>query len=69
MNAIAKMGIQENIVKRIGTIVGQTLVIMAELVSTRWPTSIVLVLLDSEVNQTGYYEIFRTLDTLKHCGF
>ena len=50
MSAIAKTGIRANIAKLIGTIAGQILVIMEELVLTKSPISIVLVLQDLEVS-------------------
>ena len=50
MNAIAKTGIQENIVKLIGTIAGRTLATMEEHALTKWPILIVLALLDLEVS-------------------
>ena len=50
MNAIAKTGIQESIVKQIGMIAGRTLATMEEHALTKWPISIVLALLDLEVS-------------------
>ena len=50
MNAIAKTGIQESIVKQIGMIAGRTLATMEEHALTKWPILIVLALLDLEVS-------------------
>ena len=49
MSAIVKTATQGNIVKRIGTIVGQIPVITMELALTKLQTSIVLALPDLEV--------------------
>ena len=53
MNAIAKTGIQENIVKLIGTIAGRTLATMEEHALTKQQILTVLVLLDLEVRFTN----------------
>ena len=64
MNAIAKTGIQESIVKQIGMIAGRTLVTMEEHALTKWPILIVLALLDLEVSykiNNPSFEICRAI--------